>query len=34
MDLVNLLSQREGKMLEFKRDLSSPEGVLKALGAC
>jgi ATP-dependent DNA helicase RecG len=33
MDLVNLLSQREGKMLEFKRDLSSPEGVLKALVA-
>ncbi|MEP7364060.1 MAG: helix-turn-helix domain-containing protein [Acidobacteriota bacterium] len=33
MDLVNLLSQHEGKKLEFKRDLSSPEGVLRALVA-
>ena len=31
MKLVELLAQAEGKTLEFKRDLSSPEGVLRAL---
>jgi predicted HTH transcriptional regulator len=33
VDLVNLLSRPEGKTLEFKRDLSSPQGVLKAIVA-
>jgi ATP-dependent DNA helicase RecG len=33
VDLVTLLSRQEGKTLEFKRDLSSPEGVLKAMVA-
>jgi predicted HTH transcriptional regulator len=33
VDLVTLLSRPEGKTLEFKRDLSSPEGVLKAVVA-
>lgn len=33
MDLIALLSRHEGKTLEFKRDLSSPEGVLKTLVA-
>jgi ATP-dependent DNA helicase RecG len=33
MDLVALLSRQEGKTLEFKRDLSSPEKVLRALVA-
>ena len=33
MDLVTLLSRPEGKTLEFKRDLSSPEGALKAIVA-
>ncbi|MFZ2021673.1 MAG: RNA-binding domain-containing protein [Terracidiphilus sp.] len=33
MDLVSLLSRPEGKTLEFKRDLSSPEGALKTLVA-
>ena len=33
MDLVELLTRPEGKTLEFKRDLSSPEGVLKTLVA-
>jgi ATP-dependent DNA helicase RecG len=33
VDLVALLSRHEGKTLEFKRDLTSPEGVLKALVA-
>jgi ATP-dependent DNA helicase RecG len=32
-DLVTLLSRHEDKTLEFKRDLSSPEGVLKAIVA-
>ena len=31
MDLVALLTRPEGKTLEFKRDLSSPDGVLKTL---
>jgi predicted HTH transcriptional regulator len=31
MDPIALLSRPEGKTLEFKRDLSSPEGVLKAI---
>jgi hypothetical protein len=30
MDLMTLLSRPEGKTLEFKRNLSSPEGILKA----
>jgi ATP-dependent DNA helicase RecG len=33
VDLVTLLSRHEGKTLEFKRDLSSPIGVLKAIVA-
>lgn len=33
MKLVELLQRNEGKTLEFKRDLSSPEGALKSLGA-
>jgi ATP-dependent DNA helicase RecG len=33
VDLVTLLSRHEGKTLEFKRDLSSPEGILKAVVA-
>ena len=33
MDLINLLSRPEGKTLEFKRDLSSPDGALKAIVA-
>ena len=31
MNLVELLKRTEGKTLEFKRDLSSPEGILKCL---
>jgi len=31
--LVELLKRHEGKTLEFKRDLSSPDGILKALVA-
>ncbi len=33
MDLLALLKRSEGKTLEFKRDLSSPDGVLKAIVA-
>jgi predicted HTH transcriptional regulator len=33
MGLVELLQRNEGKTLEFKRDLSSPDGVLKSLVA-
>ena len=33
MDLTSLLRRPEGKTLEFKRDLSSPEGVLRAIVA-
>src|ERR1035438_1635219 len=33
VDLVSLLSRHEGKTLELKRDLSSPDGVLKAIVA-
>lgn len=33
MDLIALLTRPEGKTLEFKRDLSSPDGVLKTLVA-
>jgi predicted HTH transcriptional regulator len=33
MDLVALLSRPEGKTLEFKRDLSSPEGALRTIVA-
>jgi ATP-dependent DNA helicase RecG len=31
--LAELLQRNEGKTLEFKRDLSSPDGVLKSLTA-
>jgi len=31
MDLIGLLQRSEGKTLEFKRDLSSPEKVLHTL---
>ena len=33
MDLADLLKRTEGKTLEFKRDLSSPDGVLRTLVA-
>ncbi|WP_396216053.1 ATP-binding protein [Gemmatimonas sp.] len=33
MDLVEMLTRPEGKTLEFKRDLSSPDGVLRTLVA-
>ncbi|MGQ0550113.1 MAG: ATP-binding protein [Armatimonadota bacterium] len=33
MDLLELLKRPEGKTLEFKRDLSSPEGVLRTVVA-
>ena len=33
MDLLELLRRPEGKTVEYKRDLSSPEGVLKTLVA-
>lgn len=33
MNLLELLKRPEGKTLEFKRDLSSPEGVLRSLVA-
>ena len=33
MDLLALLKYPEGKTLEFKRDLSSPDGVLRAIVA-
>lgn len=33
MDLITLLRRPEGKTLEFKRDLSSPDGALKAVVA-
>jgi len=33
MDLVELLKHPEGKTLEFKRQLSAPDGVLKTLVA-
>jgi ATP-dependent DNA helicase RecG len=33
MDLAAVLQSNEGKTLEFKRDLSSPEGVLKCIVA-
>ena len=33
MNLVEILTRPEGKTLEFKRDLSSPDGVLKSLVA-
>ncbi len=33
IDLVGILKRPEGKTLEFKRDLSSPEGVLKTIVA-
>ena len=31
MDLVDLLKRPEGKTLEFKRDLSSPDGALNTV---
>lgn len=33
MKISELLSQPEGKTLEFKRDLSSPRNILKTLTA-
>ena len=33
MNLIELLQRPEGKTLEFKRDLSSPEGVLRTIVA-
>jgi predicted HTH transcriptional regulator len=33
VDLLDLLKRTEGKTLEFKRDLSSPDGVLRSLVA-
>jgi predicted HTH transcriptional regulator len=33
VDLLDLLKCPEGKTLEFKRDLSSPRGVLKSIVA-
>ncbi|MBI3974911.1 MAG: putative DNA binding domain-containing protein [Armatimonadetes bacterium] len=33
MDLLDVLKRPEGKMLEFKRDLSSPEGMLRTVVA-
>jgi ATP-dependent DNA helicase RecG len=33
VDLVTLLRRHEGKTLEFKRDLSSPDGILKTIVA-
>jgi predicted HTH transcriptional regulator len=33
VDLITLLSRPEGKTLEFKRVISSPDGVLKAIVA-
>lgn len=33
MDLLDLLKRSEGKTLEFKRDLSSPDGVLRSIVA-
>ena len=33
MDLVDILKRPEGKTLEFKRDLSSPDGVLRTVVA-
>jgi len=34
MNLLEILKQPEGKTLEFKRDLSSPSGVLRSIIAC
>ena len=33
MDLIDLLKRPEGKTLEFKRDLSSPDGALRTIAA-
>ena len=33
MDIIELLKKPEDKTLEFKRDLSSPEGILRVLVA-
>ncbi len=33
MDILDLLQRPEGKTLEFKRDLSSPDGVLRGIVA-
>lgn len=33
VDLITLLSRNEGKKLEFKRDLSSADGIMKAVVA-
>jgi hypothetical protein len=31
MDLLEILKRPEGKTLEFKRDLSSPDGALRTI---
>jgi hypothetical protein len=33
MDILDLLKHPEGKTLEFKRDLSSPDGMLRGIEA-
>lgn len=33
MDLVDLLKRPEGKTLEFKRELSAPDGALRTIVA-
>ena len=33
MDLIAFLQRREGKTLEYKRDLSTPDGLLRTLVA-
>jgi ATP-dependent DNA helicase RecG len=33
VDIISLLSRQEGKTLEFKRDLSSPDGILRTIVA-
>ena len=33
MKLIELLKRNEGKTLEYKRDLSSPDGILRTLVA-
>jgi predicted HTH transcriptional regulator len=33
LDLVEILKRPEGKTLEFKRDVSSPDGALKTIVA-
>jgi len=33
MDIQEILKRQEGKTLEFKRDLSSPERIIRAITA-